>query len=78
MPISSGKQSEKRRFVLVTRIDSDDMFRKNMIELVQGYVPRIKQAYVCDKGLVLIHRKPSILRRARWALGRLLTKIKIK
>lgn len=47
------KYLPKVDWVYLTRIDSDDMFHKNAIELIQSVEPKEKRALTFDKGYVL-------------------------
>lgn len=42
--------SSRYEWVYLTRIDSDDMFHKNVVELIQTHQPAYKKALVFDKG----------------------------
>lgn len=60
----------KLKGVLLSRIDSDDMFSENYIELVQQKQFKTKRALVLKKGYVLFLQAPSILKRIKWRIGR--------
>lgn len=69
----------KELSVLLSKIDSDDMISKDYIELTQKQAKFEKMAIICKNGYVLFSGgSPTILRRIKWAIGRLLTKLKIK
>ena len=67
-----------RKFVLMTKLESDDTYHKEMIDIIQGYELRERGGLVCDRGYVLFCDKPSIRRRIRWEIGKLATKLKLK
>ncbi len=58
--------------VLISRIDSDDMFSENYIELVQQKQFKTKRALILKKGYVLFCKAPSILKRIKWRIGRII------
>ena len=70
----SGNSSEKR-FVILTKIESDDMYRKDVVEEIQHQLAKERSAFVCDEGYVLSHEKPPIVRRIKWEIGKLYTRI---
>ena len=69
------KRKTHLKGVLITRIDSDDLFHKNYFEEVRNKQFKSKRALVCKKGYVLFSGdKPSLLKRLKWRVGRLLSK----
>ncbi len=72
-----GNASE-RRFIFLTKLESDDLYRKDMVEMIQSRQFRHKGGMACDKGYVLFCDKPTLRRRIHWEIGKLATKLKLK
>lgn len=60
--------------VYITRIDSDDMFHKDVIREIQQQPFRERGILIYSKGYLFTYRNQSILKTMRQALGRQLTK----
>ena len=73
----SDKFSE-RKFVILTKLESDDMYREDVIEKIQSCALKERGGLVCNKGYVLFYDTPSLYRRIKWEIGKLLTKLKLK
>lgn len=77
--MSNGlKTNATKRFVYLTRIDSDDMFHREVIADIQKEMRKERQAVLIPKGYVLFHDAPSAYKWLKWKLGALLTKLKLK
>ena len=61
--------------VIVSRIDSDDMFHEKYFEEVRNKQFKSKRALVCKRGYVLFSGdRPSLLKRLKWFIGKTITK----
>jgi len=57
-------------------MDSDDMYHKNAIEEIQSCKLEKRKGLLYNKGYVLFHESPSLYRRIKWKIGKLITKLK--
>ena len=73
-----GSSDNSSEFVYLTKIESDDMYRKDVVEEIQRKFAKERKAFVYNEGYVLSHEKPPIIRRIKWEIGKLLTKLYIK
>lgn len=61
--------------ILCTRIDSDDLFSKEVIEEIQKQPFKEKRILIYGKGYLLAYRKSSLFIRTKRKIGYLLNKI---
>jgi len=61
-------------FVLITKLDSDDMLSRDAIKEIQLYQLRERGGLIYEKGYVLFHESPSFYRRIKWEIGKFITK----
>jgi len=73
-----GKSDKSLKFVYLTKLESDDAYHKSVIDEIQQQMAEERKAFVYNKGYILSYKKPSMIRRIRWFIGKLLTKLKLK
>lgn len=61
-------------FILISRLESDDMYHKEMIADIQKQEIKGRSAIIVPKGYLLCHAKVSILKRLKWKLGKIISK----
>ena len=64
-----------KKYILLTRLDSDDLIAKDFIEIIQKQEIKERKALICKKGYVFFVNKPSLFRRIKWRLGQILTEL---
>lgn len=69
---------KQSKYILLTRLDSDDMLTHKAIEEIQKEEYNDIEAIIYENGYVLLSgQMPSIFRRIKWHIGKLLTNLKL-